>query len=110
MKKVMVEGFYLAHLKKVMEEGFYIAHLRNEDLLCCVYRKGDSFFAALPNGEDWAVSSVPRQWPYILPENLEKTNPEKYAEQALNLIRFIYTNMGRLRENQSQLEAVVKTA
>jgi len=92
---------------KEIEEGFYIAHLRDEDLFCYIHREEEKIFAALPDGEQWPVLSHSGSWPYILQENLEPTDPEQFIKQALDTIKFIYTNMGRLHEKQSKLEASV---
>lgn len=94
--------------KTPLEEGFYEAHLRNEILLCYVYKTKKGVFADLPSGETKPVSSGPRELPYILSSNLHPTDPMKYAKNALDLIKFVFTNLGKFevsrRINAGELE------
>jgi len=82
-----------------LREGFYIANLRDENLLCYVHRtKKGTTVAGLSDERELPVSDQAKSGSsYILPSNLKPINPDEHLKKALDTIRFIYTNKGRLQ-------------
>lgn len=80
-----------------LEEGFYTANLRDEKLLCyvCRTRRGATV-AKFSDGRELPVSDRPMTGPYILTPNLKPTNPDEHLGRALDTLKFIYMNQGRL--------------
>ncbi len=79
-------------------EGFYIANLRDENLLCYVHRTREgTTVAGLSDGRELPISDRPKSESYILTSNLKPTNPDEHFKEALDTIRFIYINKGRLQ-------------
>jgi len=101
--------------RRKIEEGFYEASLRDGKVLCYVAKShrpsnnlGD-YFASFSNGSLWPVSFEPRSGNYTLASNLgEPISNERAEEFATMINRFIYTNLGRLKERREISERIKK--
>jgi len=89
-------------------ENFYEVHWRDSKELCYVRKSEEgTFFGFFPDGRILPILESPGSIDYILLDNLSQTpvDPSSYLKSAEDMVRFIYTSMGRLRAQQSKLEA-----